>query len=110
MPSDSLSSAALNPPLNGSGVLAPRGLNKDRIPMTFTKLGLASAALVAFAAFGAGAVNAAPFAASGFMPKQTEIVQVQYRDSRRHVRPAKKICRTEVVRRWVNGRPVRARV
>jgi hypothetical protein len=45
---------------------------------------------------------------SGIAPKQSEVVEVQYHG--RRVAPPRKVCRTEVVRRWVRGRPVTERV
>jgi hypothetical protein len=41
-------------------------------------------------------------------PKQSEFVDVQYHG--RRVAPPRKVCRTEIVRRWVRGRPVTERV
>jgi hypothetical protein len=83
--------------------------NKDQ-PMTIAKAGLAAAAFAALIGLSSHAANAAPLPTSGIFSKQSELVQVQYRDRGRHIRPARQVCRTEVVRRWVNGRPIRERV
>ncbi|MGO4570531.1 hypothetical protein [Microvirga sp. 2TAF3] len=77
--------------------------------MTLAKVGLA-AALAAFVGVSVNAANAAPFLAGSVSQRQAEIVQVQYHDRGRHLRPTRKVCKTEVVRRWVNGRPIKEHV
>jgi hypothetical protein len=72
------------------------------------KAGLAAVAVAAFIGIAGTTTQAAPINMSGIAPKQSEIVEIQYHG--RRVAPQRKVCRTEIVRRWVRGRPVTERV
>jgi hypothetical protein len=76
--------------------------------MMIAKAGLAAVAVAAFIGLAGTSAQAAPFDMGVIAPKQREIVEIQYRG--RRVAPPRKVCRTEVVRRWVRGRPVTERV
>jgi hypothetical protein len=77
--------------------------------MSLSKVGLAAAALAGIIGMGGGAALAGPLPVNAVLPHQSVLVQAQFYNGRRHG-PPRKVCRTEVVQRWVHGRLVRDKV
>lgn len=83
------------------------GANQKRgLFMTFAKVGFAAVAIAAFIGLSGTASQAAPFSPQTILTQDADLVQVQYR----RFGPPRRVCKTEVVRRWVRGRPVLERV
>jgi hypothetical protein len=76
--------------------------------MMLAKAGLAAVDVAAVIALAGATAQASPFSMGGIAPKQSEIIEVQYHG--RCGAPPRKVCRTEVMRRWIRGRPVTERV
>jgi hypothetical protein len=76
--------------------------------MMLADAGLTAVAVAAVIALVGATAKASPSNMGKIVPKQSEIVEVQYHG--RRVAPPRKVCRTEVVRCWVRGRPVTEQV
>jgi hypothetical protein len=74
--------------------------------MTFAKMGLVAAAFSTLIGFSAHDASASPLVPHTLVSDGAGAVHVQYYVRR----PVRRVCRTERVRRWVNGRPVWVRV
>ena len=69
--------------------------------MMIAKVGLA--AVASFIGIAGAAAQATPFNKAGIAPWQNDIVDVQYHG--RRIAPPRKVCRSEIVRRWVAEAP-----
>jgi hypothetical protein len=76
--------------------------------MMLAKAGLAAVAVAAVIALAGGTAKASPSNMGKIVPKQSKTIEVPYHG--RRVALPRKVCRTEVVRRWVRGRPVTEQV